>query len=98
MLSILYGRRCPNKLAAIRGRSIGQIVTLRALHEAATAHKLASLETKNGKRKEVIIDEITEEGHLARSLADGATYAATDRVKTARGLRAVEVTDSKNLL
>ena len=73
-------------------------MTLRALHEAATAHKLASLETKNGKRKEVIIDEITEEGHLARSLADGATYAATDRVKTARGLRAVEVTDSKNLL
>ncbi|MEE3012119.1 MAG: hypothetical protein VX350_07300, partial [Pseudomonadota bacterium] len=72
-------------------------MTLRALHEAATAQKLASLETKNGKRKEVIIDEITEEGHLARSLADGATYAATDRVQTARGLRAVEVTYSKSL-
>ena len=56
------------------------------------------LKQKNGKRKEVIINEITEEGHFARSSADGATYAATDRVKTARGLRAVEVTDSKSML
>ena len=55
------------------------------------------LRQKNGKRKEIIIDEITEEGHLARSLADGATYTSTDRVKTARGSRAVEVTGGKSM-
>ena len=56
------------------------------------------LRQKNGKRKEIIIDEITEEGHLARSLADSATYAATDRVKTARGLKAVEDPDRKSTI
>ena len=40
------------------------------------------LRQKIAKRKEITIDEIIEEGHLARSLADGDTHAATDRVGT----------------